>query len=315
MAAFDFTPWRARVDAALAAALPDPAVAPQRLHAAMRHGVLNGGKRMRPLLVYATGCALGADASELDAAAVAVELVHCYSLVHDDLPAMDDDALRRGQPTVHIAFGEASAILAGDALQTLAFEALAAAPQAPERRIAMLAELARAAGVAGMCGGQALDIDATGTAKGGQRHFSAETHRQPMYSNQESDADPLSLLERLHALKTGALLRCAVRLGAIAGGADPAQSRQLDRYADALGLAFQIKDDLLDIEGDAATLGKSPGKDAAQAKATFPALLGIEESRVRLQHLFTQMTEALTDSGVHSEALAQLARKVIERSN
>ncbi len=315
MAAFDFTPWRARVDAALAAALPDPAVAPQRLHAAMRHGVLNGGKRMRPLLVYATGCALGADASELDAAAVAVELVHCYSLVHDDLPAMDDDALRRGQPTVHIAFGEANAILAGDALQSLAFEVLAAAPQAPERRIAMLAELARAAGVAGMCGGQAMDIDATGTAKGGQRHFPDWNTSVGGEFRPKSDAAPLSLLERLHALKTGALLRCAVRLGAIAGGADPAQSRQLDRYADALGLAFQIKDDLLDIEGDAATLGKSPGKDVAQAKATFPALLGIEESRVRLQHLFTQMSAALTDSGVHSEALAQLARKVIERSN
>ena len=159
-----FANWRARVEAALDQALPSAENSPQRLHAAMRHGVLNGGKRMRPLLAYATGTAFGADASRLDAAAVAVELIHCYSLVHDDLPAMDDDALRRGQPTVHVAFDEATAILAGDALQTLAFDVLANAPQAAERRVAMLAELARASGAAGMCGGQALDIDATGNA-------------------------------------------------------------------------------------------------------------------------------------------------------
>ena len=157
-----FAAWRARIEAALDAALPLATHAPQGLHAAMRHGVLNGGKRMRPLLTYATGNAFGADPASLDAAAVAVELVHCYSLVHDDLPAMDDDALRRGQPTVHVAFDEATAILAGDALQSLAFEVLARAPQEPDRRVAMLAELAQASGAAGMCGGQALDIDATG---------------------------------------------------------------------------------------------------------------------------------------------------------
>ena len=167
-----FAVWRARVEAALDQALPSAEDSPQRLHAAMRYGVLNGGKRMRPLLAYATGTAFGADVSRLDAAAVAVELIHCYSLVHDDLPAMDDDALRRGQPTVHVAFDEATAILAGDALQTLAFDVLANAPQAAERRVAMLAELARASGAAGMCGGQALDIDATGSAKRGQSHFS-----------------------------------------------------------------------------------------------------------------------------------------------
>ena len=157
-----FAAWRARIEAALDAALPAANSAPQGLHAAMRHGVLNGGKRMRPLLAYATGNAFGAEVASLDAAAVAVELVHCYSLVHDDLPAMDDDALRRGQPTVHVAFDEATAILAGDALQSLAFEVLARAPQEPDRRVAMLAELAQASGAAGMCGGQALDIDATG---------------------------------------------------------------------------------------------------------------------------------------------------------
>ena len=281
--------WRTRVEAALDAALPDPTQDPRRLHAAMRHGVLNGGKRMRPLLVYATGSALGASDAALDAAAVAVELVHCYSLVHDDLPAMDDDALRRGQPTVHVAFDEATAILAGDALQALAFEQLATAPLAADVRIAMLAELARAAGVAGMCGGQALDIDATGRAI------------------------DLPALERLHALKTGALLRCAVRLGALAGQAAPAQAAALDRYAEALGLAFQIRDDLLDIEGDAATLGKTAGKDQAQDKATFPALLGSAASHARLQALSAQMQAALGALAIETGALVRLARQVVER--
>ena len=285
--------WRARNEAALDRCLPDPAAAPQRLHAAMRHAVLNGGKRVRPMLVYATGTTLGADAAALDAAAAAVELVHCYSLVHDDLPAMDDDALRRGQPTVHVAFDEATAILAGDALQALAFEVLADAPLPAERRVQMLAELARAAGVAGMCGGQALDVDATGAPQG--------------------PADPLALLERLHALKTGALLRCAVRLGAIAAGADPARRDVLDRYADALGLAFQVRDDLLDVEGDAATLGKTAGKDAAQAKATFPALLGMDASRQRLAQLAGVMQQALAGLDADTGALAALARQVVER--
>ena len=291
MATPDLAGWRARAEAALAQILPDPTAAPHRLHAAMRHGVLNGGKRMRPLLVYATGSALGAAEAELDAAAAAVELVHCYSLVHDDLPAMDDDALRRGQPTVHVAFDEATAILAGDALQTLAFAALAHAPQAAERRVAMLAELAHASGVAGMCGGQALDIDATG------------------------QAIALVELERLHALKTGALLRCAVRLGALAGNATPTQAAQLDRYADALGLAFQIRDDLLDIEGDAATLGKTAGKDIAQAKATFPSLLGVDASRARLQELLAVMRQSLDALEADTSALQALARQVVERSH
>ena len=324
-----FATWRARVEAALDQALPSAENSPQRLHAAMRHGVLNGGKRMRPLLAYATGTAFGADASRLDAAAVAVELIHCYSLVHDDLPAMDDDALRRGQPTVHVAFDEATATLAGDALQTLAFDVLANAPQAAERRVAMLAELARASGAAGMCGGQALDIDATGSAKRGQSHvFGRETSTVDVL-RPKNDSDPFSLadlerlhamdrlfsLERMHALKTGALLRASVRLGAIAAGADADSRIALDRYADALGLAFQIRDDLLDIEGDAATLGKTAGKDLAQDKATFPALLGIEASRARLAQLSALMQDALAGLGVETAALAALARKVVERDN
>ena len=326
-----FANWRARVEAALDQALPSAENSPQRLHAAMRHGVLNGGKRMRPLLAYATGTAFGADASRLDAAAVAVELIHCYSLVHDDLPAMDDDDLRRGQPTVHVAFDEATAILAGDALQTLAFDVLANAPQAAERRVAMLAELARASGAAGMCGWQALDIDATGNAgaKRGQSHFSVEGHHQSKSPDRKHDSDPFSLadlerlhamdrlfsLERMHALKTGALLRASVRLGAIAAGADADSRIALDRYADALGLAFQIRDDLLDIEGDAATLGKTAGKDAAQDKATFPTLLGVEASRARLAELSALMHDALASLAVETAALAALARKVVERDN
>jgi farnesyl diphosphate synthase len=311
-----FAAWRARVETALDAALPPATSAPQGLHAAMRHGVLNGGKRLRPLLVYASGHAFGENPATLDAAAVAVELVHCYSLVHDDLPAMDDDALRRGQPTVHVAFDEATAILAGDALQSLAFDVLAHAPQDAARRVAMLAELAQASGAAGMCGGQALDIDATGqAAKRGQSHFSVDEHDTAKHPDRKHDSGPFSLadLERLHALKTGALLRAAVRLGAIAAGADDTGRVALDRYADALGLAFQIRDDLLDIEGDAATLGKTAGKDVEQGKATFPALLGIGASRERLTELAAVMDDALQGLPVQTATLAALAREVVER--
>jgi len=285
--------WRARVDAALEHALPPADLAPRRLHAAMRHAALDGGKRMRPLLVYATGTAFGADATILDAPAAAVELIHAYSLVHDDLPAMDDDAMRRGKPTVHVAFDEATAILAGDALQSLAFQCLAAAPVAAAVRVAMLQELAVAAGAAGMCGGQALDIDATGRA----------------------DALDLEALQGVHARKTGALLRAAVRLGALAAGVDAETGARLDRYADALGLAFQVRDDLLDVEADSATLGKTAGKDAAQAKATFPALLGLEASRARLRELAAAMDAALAPLGPRAGALLELARHAVERTH
>ena len=321
-----FAAWRMRVEATLDRALPDPDASPRRLHGAMRHGVLNGGKRMRPLLTYATGIAFGAAEADLDAAAAAVELVHCYSLVHDDLPAMDDDDLRRGQPTVHVAFDEATAILAGDALQSLAFDVLAHAPQPADRRVAMLAELARASGVAGMCGGQALDIDATGTkrswSKRGQSHVFGLGIPSCQDDRPKNDSGPfltssfsLTDLERLHAMKTGALLRAAVRLGAIAAGADIASRAALDRYADALGLAFQVRDDLLDVEGDAATLGKTAGKDAAQDKATFPALLGIEASRDRLAGLATAMHGALASINTDTTLLAALARRVVERDH
>ncbi len=293
-----FARWHQRVDAAIVARLDAlHAQAPEnaRLIAAMRHAALLGGKRIRPLLVYATGHMLGADDDALDAPAVAVELIHAYSLVHDDLPAMDDDPLRRGQPTVHIAFDEATAILAGDALQTLAFQTLTEAALPAEARIALIHELTFASGAAGMCGGQALDIDATGRG---------------------SDI-ALADLQRLHALKTGALLRAAVRFGAITAGVthdtDADARTALDHYADALGLAFQIRDDLLDIEADSATLGKTAGKDLVQNKATFPALLGIDGSRERLDELAQTMREAIAGFGAGNASLAELARRVIER--
>ncbi len=282
--------WRARTESDLDHVLSDT-FASTRLADAMRHAVKAGGKRIRPLLVHATVHALGGDGEHARQAAVAVELLHTYSLVHDDLPAMDDDALRRGQPTVHVAFDEATAILAGDALQSLAFTILAYGAVPADVCVKHLRELAHASGIDGMCGGQMLDLEATGAA----------------------DALSIAELERLHALKTGALLRAAVRMGAFAGGADATQHKALDRYADALGLAFQIRDDLLDIEGDSATLGKTAGKDLQQQKSTFPALLGIDASRQRLHELATEMNDALAGFDQRADALRAIARQVIER--
>ncbi|HYG06448.1 MAG TPA: farnesyl diphosphate synthase [Stenotrophomonas sp.] len=291
MAAELFARWRARAEHHLDTCLPDPAQAPQRLHAAMRHAATGGGKRMRPLLVHASGHLFGADEALLDAPASAVELVHAYSLVHDDLPAMDDDDLRRGRPTVHIAFDEATAILAGDALQTRAFEVLAASPASDALRVAWLQTLASASGAAGMCGGQALDIDATGQAQ------------------------TLAQLQTMHALKTGALIRAAVRMGALAGNADAATLSRLDAFAAALGLAFQVRDDILDIEADSAQLGKTAGKDVAQHKSTFPALLGMDGAKRRLAELSEQMRDALDSDGPNAGPLLALARLAVERGN
>ncbi len=284
--------WRARTDASLARLLDGAAPAAPRLAAAMHHAVLQGGKRMRPLLVHASGHALGLDdASVLDAPAAAVELVHAYSLVHDDLPAMDNDHLRRGQPTVHVAFDEATAILAGDALLTLAFETLANAPLPADTCVPMLATLAHAAGARGMVAGQMLDMAA---------------NQQPITP---------TALERLHALKTGALIRAAVRLGALAAHADAEALRTLDSFAGALGLAFQIKDDLLDREASAEQLGKTPGKDAAQGKATFPGMLGSAASQQRLADLATTMHAALAGFGERAGALAALGELAIRRAH
>lgn len=283
--------WRARVEAALDAALPAADLAPQRLHQAMRYSVLGGGKRLRPLLVYAAGRCTGAAVEQLDAPAVAVEMVHAYSLVHDDLPAMDDDSLRRGQPTTHIAFDQATAILAGDGLQARAFQVLANADVAPPTAMGWLRSLAAAAGAPGMCGGQALDIDATG--------------------KQQTQAE----LERMHALKTGALIRSAVHMGALAGTDDAATLAALDRFADLLGLAFQVRDDILDIEADTATLGKTAGKDVAQDKSTYPALLGLDGARNYLQQLDQQMLACLDTAGDQADALRALAHMAVHRQH
>jgi len=291
--------WRERVEATLESNLPDPGTSPRGLHAAMRHAVLGGGKRMRPLLVYAAGHACGADDTALDAPAAAVEMIHAYSLVHDDLPAMDDDRLRRGQPTVHVAFDEATAILAGDALQAQAFTLLAHMDAPAATVVALVRALADAAGAAGMCGGQALDLDATGQGAAG--------------ASRAGDGTQLAALERLHALKTGALIEAAVRMGGLAAQAGPATLQALARFATALGLAFQIRDDILDIEGDAAQLGKTAGKDEAQDKLTFPALIGIDASRVRLEALAATMQDALAKLPGDTAALAALGRLAIER--
>ncbi|QOR37140.1 (2E,6E)-farnesyl diphosphate synthase [Billgrantia diversa] len=281
---------RARVDAFLARAFERRQPAAPRLEEAMRHGLLVGGKRLRPLLVYLAGRALGASDEALDAPAAAVELIHSYSLVHDDLPAMDDDDLRRGQPTVHRAFDEATAILAGDALQTLAFEVLAGA--AHPRLPALILTLATAAGRDGMVGGQALDLAAVGG------HPDVEA------------------LATMHAHKTGALIRAAVRMGALTAvdEHDP-RVAALERYAEALGLAFQIHDDVLDVTGDTQTLGKASGADAAREKPTYPALLGLEGARRRAGELTEEALVALAPLGEAGDPLAQLARYMIERDH
>ena len=283
--------WAERCETTLDRALPAEADAPQRLHAAMRHATLGGGKRMRPLLVYATGTSFGADETALDVPAAAVELIHAYSLVHDDLPAMDDDTLRRGRPTVHVAFDEATAILAGDALQTLAFDILAHADADAGTRVAMLATLARASGAGGMVGGQAIDLAAVG---------------------QRLDAIELRVM---HKAKTGALIRAAVRLGALAANVDGHTLDRLDDYADALGLAFQVRDDILDVEGDPALIGKTRGKDAAQDKPTYPAILGLEASRRLLDDLAVRMTSALAAIDVDTAELSHLARFAATRTH
>ena len=286
-----FRRWTGRVEETLRRTLPASDAEPGQLHAAMRHAVLGGGKRIRPLLVYAAGAVFGADEDRLDAPAAAVELIHAYSLVHDDLPAMDDDALRRGKPTVHVVFGEATAILAGDALQSLAFELLAGAQASAELRLAWLHALGLAAGARGMCGGQALDI-------------AAAAQRQTLED-----------LEHMHTLKTGALIRASVRMGAVGGGADAATLAQLDAFAVALGLAFQVRDDILDVESSSQQLGKTAGKDAAQSKSTYPALLGMDGAKAKLEELDLVMREALGPLRDRAKELSALGELAIHRTH
>ncbi|TQI79199.1 farnesyl diphosphate synthase [Serratia fonticola] len=269
-----------------------------RMVEAMRHGALLGGKRLRPFLVYTTGQMFGLSLNNLDAPAAAVECIHAYSLIHDDLPAMDDDDLRRGQPTCHIKFGEANAILAGDALQTLAFSILADAEMpdvALRDRLAMISELATASGVAGMCGGQSLDLEAEG------KHVD------------------LQALEQIHRHKTGALIRAAVRLGALAAG-EPGRAALplLDRYAAAIGLAFQVQDDILDVVGETEKIGKRQGSDQQLGKSTYPALLGLDSAKLKAWDLYQEALAALASLATQSyntAPLRALASFIIERDN
>ncbi len=282
-----------RIEGVLAAALPPASQSPERLHEAQRYSVLGGGKRLRPLLVYAAGECLAVPLSVLDAPAAAVELIHAYSLVHDDLPAMDDDDLRRGRPTTHRAFDEATAILAGDALQVLAFSLLAADSAhavEPAGRLKMIRILADASGTAGMAGGQALDLGAVGHTL------------------------TLSQLETMHALKTGALIRASVLLAAACCASLPAAAwTALDGYAQDIGLAFQIQDDILDVEGETADLGKQTGADAARSKPTYPSLMGMAEAKKRAQGLKERALDRLRALPGDASLLAWLACYAVDR--
>ena len=286
---------RARIEAALERLLPppDPGLPERRLVEAMRYSLLAGGKRLRPVLCLAAAEAVGgpnATAADVDRACAAIECVHTYSLIHDDLPAMDDDDLRRGKPTCHRAFDEATAILAGDALQVLAFEMLCEAEGIrADTRLALLATLASASGISGMVGGQAMDLACVGQAV----------------------AQPA--LERMHALKTGALIRAAVRMGGLLGGAKAEALDALDRYASAIGLAFQVQDDILDGTGTAAALGKAPGADAARDKPTFLSLMGERAAADYAQALCERAVQALAPFGERAQPLADIARFIVAR--
>jgi len=290
-----FDDWMKTVQAGsendLAGFLPAAATVPAKLHDAMRYALLGGGKRVRPLLVYAAGALFDADAATLRRAAAAIEMIHAYSLVHDDMPCMDDDALRRGKPTVHIAYDEATALLVGDALQSQAFLVLSEATGVPAARlVAMLRLLAHASGSAGMCGGQAIDLDSVGISL------------------------TLEQLEQMHQLKTGALLRAAVILGALAGkDLDDAELTALNTYARAIGLAFQVVDDVLDATADSATLGKTAGKDAADNKPTYVSILGLEPSRALAQTLRLDAHAALAPFGDKALRLRELADLIVQR--
>lgn len=286
---------QARAETALEARLPAASKMPQRLHEAMRYSVLGGGKRLRPLLTYAAGMALGVPLDELDGPASAVEFIHVYSLIHDDLPAMDDDDLRRGKPTCHIAFDEATAILAGDGLQALAFNVLAHDPAikaSAEQRLAMVNALAVASGSMGMVGGQAIDLDAVGKML------------------------DLPALENMHIRKTGALIRVSVNLATLsARNISPDLASGLDHYAKSIGLAFQIQDDILDEESDTQTLGKTQGKDKDHNKPTYTALLGLSGAKQKAREMHEEALDALSALGSEGDILRALSHFIVQRNH
>lgn len=284
-----------RVEAALAERLPPANILPQKLHEAMRYSTLDGGKRMRPMLSYCTGQVLGIAPEGLDGVACAVECIHVYSLIHDDLPAMDDDDLRRGRPTCHKAFDEATAILTGDALQALAFEILAndvTIQATPEARLKMITTLAKASGSQGMVGGQAIDLGSVGTML------------------------TLPELENMHIHKTGALIRASVMMATLAKpDLDADVAARLDRYAKCIGLSFQVKDDILDEESDTATLGKTQGKDKDNNKPTYPALLGMAGAKQKARELHESALESLSVFSSEANLLRDLSLYIIERDH
>ena len=283
----------ARLERALDKSLPVATTHPSGLHEAMRYAVLDGGKRIRPTLVYAGGMATGAAQTRLDAPACAVELIHAYSLVHDDLPAMDDDDLRRGKPSCHRAFGDANAILAGDALQSLAFQVLAqdnSQDTDAATRLQMIRTLALASGSRGMAGGQAIDLAATGQLLN------------------------IAELEDMHIHKTGALIRASVVLGALCGNnVDSVQLGHLDHYAKCIGLAFQIRDDILDVEGVTETLGKHTGMDQHREKSTYPAIIGLDAARERARELHADAMDSLAGFDENADPLRWISAYIIER--
>ncbi len=286
--------YQARVELALQRWLPEPAIQPARLHEAMRYSALNGGKRIRPCLIYATGAALNVDVAQLDAPACAVELIHAYSLVHDDLPAMDDDDLRRGRPTCHKAYDEATAILAGDALQSLAFYVLAHDPQlqaSDAARLKMIKTLALASGSRGMAGGQMLDMQS------------------------ENKTLSLAELENVHIHKTGALIRSCVRL-AMWCARDLTEEIKvgLEHFGACIGLAFQIQDDVLDVTGDTQVLGKRQGADQARNKSTYPSIMGLAPAKQRAEELLKQAIESLAPLGTRADELRMLAEFLVRRA-
>lgn len=295
-ATLPFSDWvaaiQARTETALDRFLPAAAVAPPRLHEAMRYAVLEGGKRVRPLLCHAAGALSGASSSALDAAACAVELIHAYSLVHDDMPCMDDDVLRRGKPTVHVQFDEATALLVGDSLQPLAFLLLSEhCDVAADTRMRMVSQLAVAAGSRGMAGGQAIDLASVGIPLG------------------------VAELEFMHIHKTGALIRCAVRLGAACGQLDVDAQARLDHYAGTVGLLFQVVDDVLDCEASTEALGKTAGKDAAANKPTYVSTLGLVRARERARELHAEAIDSLSSFGDEARRLRELADFVLTRKH
>jgi geranylgeranyl pyrophosphate synthase len=285
--------WQARMESALALRLPAPDVVPARLHEAMRYTVLGGGKRIRPALLFAAARAVGRTEEEVEGAACAIELIHVYSLVHDDLPAMDDDDLRRGRPTCHKAYDEATAVLVGDALQTLAFQVLTrdpALPASPAIRLQLVELLAEASGSFGMAGGQAIDLAVQGKQLG------------------------VAQVEEMHSRKTGALIRVSVMMAAAcAPSLDSRLQEALAGFANPIGLAFQIQDDLLDVLGDVSTLGKATGADSERAKPTHPAIIGIEASQERVRLLHAEALDALAPLGARAELLRSLADWLLSR--